>query len=315
MAQMIWPALIAFGLQLIICPIMIPLLHKLKFGQYIREDGPKEHMKKAGTPTMGGISFILAFTVAALCFFRGQDNVIALILLTWGMGLIGLADDLLKIVFKNNDGLKAWQKFGLQFLVAILFVVYLHVSGFGTEIRNPFGPGTWDLKWFYDIFAVLMIVGFDNGSNFTDGLDGLLTSVTSVIVVFLWVLSVMNGGTMTFVNAAMLGALLGFLCFNTNPARVFMGDTGSLAIGGFVSGMLLLLKMPLLTFIVAFIYLLEVASVILQVGYFKLTNGKRIFRMAPIHHHFELGGWKETKVVTIFTIITAVLCLVAMLLV
>ncbi len=313
MPEMIWPALIAFALQMVVCPIMIPMLHKLKFGQYIREDGPKEHMKKAGTPTMGGISFLITFTIAALCFLRGQKGVIPLILLTWGMGLIGLMDDLLKIVFKHNEGLKAWQKFGLQILVAVLFAVYLHVSDFGTEIRIPFASGEWDMKGFFYVFVVILIVGFDNGANFTDGLDGLATSVTAVITTFMWILSLLFGGTLTFVNAAMLGSLLGFLCFNTNPAKVFMGDTGSLALGGFVSGMLILLKSPLLIFLAAFIYLLEVASVILQVGYFKLTHGKRIFRMAPIHHHFELGGWKETKVVTIFSIVTALLCMVALL--
>ena len=310
-AQFVWPAIVAFVLQLIICPFMIPMLHKLKFGQYIREDGPKEHMKKAGTPTMGGIAILIAFSIALLCFMKDSERVIPLLLLTWGMGLIGLADDLLKIVFKHNEGLKPWQKFGLQFLVAILFVVYLGATHFGTEIQVPFSSRTWDLGFMYYVLAVLLIVGFDNGSNFTDGLDGLLTSVTLVIAAFLWVVSMIAGGTMTSAMSAMIGALLGFLVFNTNPAKVFMGDTGSLAIGGFVTGAALLLKIPILVFIIAFIYLLEVLSVIIQVAYFKLTHGKRFFRMAPIHHHFELGGWKETKVVTIFTIATAVLCMLA----
>ena len=313
MTKIVWPAIIAFLLQMIVCPIMIPLLHKLKFGQYIREEGPKEHQKKAGTPTMGGISFLLVFTVAVLFFLKGQTYTWPLILLTWGMGLIGLADDLLKIVFKHNEGLKAWQKFGLQFIVAILFAVYLGASGFGTEILVPFTRKVWDMGFLYYIFAVLLLVGFDNGSNFTDGLDGLLTSVTLVILIFLLVVGTMEGGVLTAVTSAMTGALLGFLVFNTNPAKVFMGDTGSLAIGAFVTGAALLMKIPLLVFIICFIYLAEVLSVIIQVAYFKLTHGKRFFRMAPVHHHFELGGWKETKVVTIFTIVTCLLCLLALL--
>ncbi|MCR5004366.1 MAG: phospho-N-acetylmuramoyl-pentapeptide-transferase [Clostridiales bacterium] len=312
MKSYILPALIAFALQMVVCPVLIPLLHKLKFGQYIREEGPAAHQKKAGTPTMGGIAILLTFTIAALFFLKGNKGTIPLILLTWGMGLIGMADDLLKIVFKNNDGLKAWQKFGMQILVAIAFVIYLGVSGVGTKIQMPWSDKMLDLHFLYYILAVLLIVGFDNGSNFTDGLDGLLTSVTSVIVTFLAIAALGEGGKITPACSAMLGALLGFLVFNTNPAKVFMGDTGSLALGGFVTGAALLLKIPILVFVICFIYLAEVCSVIIQVLYFKKTGGKRFFRMAPIHHHFELGGWKETKVVTIFTIVTALLCLVAL---
>lgn len=312
MKAYILPALIAFALQMVLCPIMIPMLHKLKFGQYIREEGPAAHQKKAGTPTMGGIAILLAFTISALFILKGNKGTLPLILLTWGMGLIGMADDLLKIVFKNNDGLKAWQKFGMQIIVALAFVIYLGVSGVGTQIQVPWSDKPLDLHFFYYILAVLLIVGFDNGSNFTDGLDGLLTSVTIVIVTFLGIAAFAAGGTLTPVCAAMLGALLGFLAFNTNPAKVFMGDTGSLALGGFVTGAALLLKIPILVFVICFIYLAEVCSVIIQVLYFKKTGGKRFFRMAPIHHHFELGGWKETKVVTIFTIVTAILCLLAL---
>ncbi len=312
MKSYILPALIAFALQMVACPVLIPLLHKLKFGQYIREEGPAAHQKKAGTPTMGGIAILLTFTITALFFLKGNKGTIPLILLTWGMGLIGMADDLLKIVFKNNDGLKAWQKFGMQILVAIAFVIYLGVSGVGTKIQVPWSDKMLDLHFLYYILAVLLIVGFDNGSNFTDGLDGLLTSVTSVIVTFLAIAALGEGGKITPACSAMLGALLGFLVFNTNPAKVFMGDTGSLALGGFVTGAALLLKIPILVFVICFIYLAEVCSVIIQVLYFKKTGGKRFFRMAPIHHHFELGGWKETKVVTIFTIVTALLCLVAL---
>ena len=311
MKDYILPALIAFALQLVICPIMIPLLHRLKFGQYIREEGPAAHQKKAGTPTMGGIAILVTFTIGALFFLKDNKGTVPLILLTWGMGLIGMADDLLKIVFKNNDGLKAWQKFGMQIIVAVAFVIYLGISKNGTEILVPWSDKTWDLHFFYYILAVPFIVGFDNGANFTDGLDGLLTSVTAVIVAFLGFVALGEGGQLTPVSSAMLGALLGFLVFNTNPAKVFMGDTGSLALGGFVTGAALLLKIPILAFIICFIYLAEVCSVIIQVLYFKKTGGKRFFRMAPIHHHFELGGWKETKVVTIFTITTAILCLLA----
>lgn len=315
MEKVVYPALIAFVLEIIVCPILIPMLSRLKFGQYIREDGPKSHQKKAGTPTMGGIAILLCFTVGALVFAKGNSLAAPILLVTLGFGLIGLIDDSIKTILKHNEGLKAWQKFGLQFLAAILFAVYLKKAGISTDVEVPFFHVTWHMGWFYYVFAVLMLVGFDNGANFTDGLDGLATSVTVIIVTFFAVVSWGKGSDLLPIASAAAGSLLGFLLFNTNPARVFMGDTGSLALGAFVTASALVLEIPLLLFIVAFVYLAEVASVILQVAYFKSTGGKRIFKMAPIHHHFELCGWKETKVVTVFSIITAMLCLVGLLLV
>lgn len=315
MEKIVYPALIAFVLEIILCPILIPMLHRLKFGQYIREDGPKEHQKKAGTPTMGGIAILICFVAGALVFAKGNTLAAPILLVTLGFGLIGLLDDFIKVVMKHNEGLKEWQKFGLQILFAVLFAVYLNKAGYSTDVKIPFINVTWHMGWLYYVFVVLLLVGFDNGANFTDGLDGLATSVTVIIVTFLAVVSWGKGSDLLPVLAAAAGSLLGFLLFNTNPAKVFMGDTGSLALGALVTASAIVLEIPMLVFIIAFIYLLEVASVIIQVGYFKATGGKRIFKMAPIHHHFELCGWKETKVVTVFSIITAMLCLVALLLV
>ena len=315
MERVVYPALVAFVLEIIVCPILIPMLRRLKFGQYIREDGPQAHQKKAGTPTMGGIAIILCFIAGALLYAKGNTLAAPILLITLAFGFIGLLDDFIKVVMKHNEGLKEWQKFGLQIVFAVLFAIYLNRAGFSTAVEIPFFNVTWEMGWFYYVFVVLLLVGFNNGANFTDGLDGLATSVTVIIVTFLAVVSWGKGSDLLPIAAAAAGSLLGFLLFNTNPAKVFMGDTGSLALGALVTASAIVLEIPMLMFIVAFIYLLEVASVILQVGYFKLTGGKRIFKMAPIHHHFELCGWKETKVVTVFSIVTAMLCLVALLLV
>ncbi len=312
MEKIVYPALIAFVLEIILCPILIPMLHRLKFGQYIREDGPQAHQKKAGTPTMGGIAILLCFAAGALIYAKGNTLAAPILLITLGFGLIGLLDDFIKVVMKHNEGLKEWQKFGLQILFAVIFAVYLNKAGYSTDVKIPFINVTWHMGWFYYVFVVLLLVGFDNGANFTDGLDGLASSVTTVIALFLTVIAVGQNTGLEPVTSAMIGALLGFLCFNTHPARVFMGDTGSLALGGFVVSTCFMLKIPLFLPIIAFIYFMEVVSVIIQVGYYKRTK-KRVFRMAPIHHHFELGGWPETKVVSMFTITTAVLCLIGLL--
>ncbi|MBQ7064007.1 MAG: phospho-N-acetylmuramoyl-pentapeptide-transferase [Firmicutes bacterium] len=304
--------LIAFALQMVLCPIGIPLLHKLKFGQYIRKEGPESHQKKAGTPTMGGIMILLAFATAILLSFKIDARLTAVLLLSFGFGIIGLLDDLLKVLKKNNDGLKAWQKWSLQCIAAGLFVWWLSTIGVKTSIPLLFTHHRLELGFGYYILAFIYILGFVNATNFTDGLDGLASGVTVVVAAFLAFMAFKAGDPLQIAAVAMMGALLGFLVFNVNPAKVFMGDTGSLALGGFVSAMGLLLDMPLVVLIVGFIYVAEVASVMLQVAYFKLTHGKRIFRMAPIHHHFELGGWKETKVVAIFMIVTAVLCMIGL---
>ena len=308
------PILIAFFATVLLGPMTIRYLHRLKFGQYIREEGPQSHQKKSGTPTMGGLLFLLGMLVGCAWFIPSSHRIIAIILVTLGFSAIGFIDDFTKVVMKRNLGLTPLQKILGQVLVAVAFCIYMvRFSGYGTEVLIPFGGGsTIDLGILYVPLLVFVLVGTVNGSNFTDGLDGLASSVTAVIAVFLTAVSVTFGAGIHPVTGAMLGGLLGFLWFNTYPAKIFMGDTGSLAIGGFVASSAYLLRMPLFIPIFAFIYLLEVMSVIIQVAYFKRTR-KRVFKMAPIHHHFELSGWPETKVVSIFTVVTAILCVIAML--
>ena len=307
------PALAAFAAALVLGYILIPLLHKLKFGQYIREDGPQAHKKKAGTPTMGGIIFVGAFLVGTVVFAAVYPSFWIVPVMTFGFGLIGWLDDFIKIVLKHNEGLKPWQKFLLQFIFACGFALYLYLTGHGTNVTFHLFNITVDFGFFYYVLVVFALLALDNGTNFTDGLDGLATTVTLIIAVFLTVCAVNAQSELMIPSASMVGALLGFLYFNAYPAKVFMGDTGSLALGGFVSAMAFLLDMPFMILIFGFIYVLEVVSVMLQVGYFKLTKGKRLFKMAPIHHHFELLGWHETHVVAVFSIVTAVLCIVSLL--
>ncbi len=308
------PALIAFVVTQILGPGMLSFLHKLKFGQYIREEGPQSHQKKSGTPTMGGVLFLTGLLAGSAFFFSSHRAIIPVVLVTFGFALIGFLDDFIKVGMKRNLGLTEKQKFLGQFIVAAAFAFYMvRFSGMGTDMIIPFTHGkTVDLGILYVPFLLFVVLGTVNGSNFTDGLDGLASSVTAVIAVFLTVISVSQAMGLEPVTGAMLGALLGFLCFNTNPARVFMGDTGSLALGGFVVSASFMLKIPLFLPFIAFIYFIEVLSVIIQVAHYKRTK-KRVFRMAPIHHHFELGGWPETKVVSMFMITTAVLCLIGML--
>lgn len=306
------PALIAFVVTLITGPAVIRFMHRLKFGQYIREEGPKSHQKKSGTPTMGGVLFLIGLAAGAVFYIPHYPKVLPVLLTTFGFGLVGFVDDYIKVVMKRNLGLTALQKMLMQVIVSAAFAIYLvRFSGVGTEILIPFTGQSLDLGWFYLPVIIFVLVGTVNGSNFTDGLDGLASSVTVVIAIFLTVSSVSFGAGLHPVTSAMLGGLLGFLCFNTYPAKIFMGDTGSLALGGFVASSAFLMRIPLLIPIVAFIYFIEVVSVIIQVFWFKRT-GNRVFRMAPIHHHYELGGWPETKVVSIFTIVTAILCLIGM---
>ena len=316
--------LVSFGIVLALNPIVIPLLRRLKFGQTIREEGPKSHQKKSGTPTMGGVIFLFAITVVSciLIFALKCYDIIPVLLLTLGFGLIGLVDDLIIVVKKRNEGLSEIQKFAAQILVTAAFCVYL-VKEIGTSITVPFAYGVeWKMPvWLFVIFVFIVVVGTVNGANFTDGLDGLATSVTIVIASFFMIaarrLGFTGNGYMAM-SGSVVGSLLGFLTVNSYPASIFMGDTGSLALGGFVAGMACVMRMPLIIILVAFIYLIEVISVMLQVAYFKYTKkkygeGKRIFRMAPLHHHYQEGGQSETQVVNRFTIITLVLCLVAFL--
>lgn len=307
------PAFISFALTVLLCPIFIPILHRMKFGQFIREEGPESHLKKAGTPTMGGIVMLAAFTVSSLAYMLNEPQIFPVILLTVGFGFIGFLDDFIKLAKKRSLGLRAWQKLGLQIVLTGYFA-YVIMSDYPelTQIIIPFTGGqvVWNLGVLFVPFVFIAVLGTVNGANFTDGLDGLATSVTVVIAMFFVILSLKIGSPVYITAMIMVGTLIGFLIFNTYPAKVFMGDTGSLALGGFVAAEAFMLKAPLFIIIVAFIYLAEILSVMLQVSYFKITHGKRIFKMSPIHHHFELSGFEETRVVAMFTVVTILCCFI-----
>lgn len=309
--------IIAFAVSAILCPIVIPFLHKLKFGQQVREDGPQAHLKKQGTPTMGGLVFLTAVVITSLLYIRDYPRIIPVLFMTVGFGVIGFLDDYIKIVMKRSEGLNPVQKLIGQFIITGIFVYYLVCSDeVGTSMLVPFTGGFehgiyLDLGYLFIPFVFFVVLGTDNGVNFTDGLDGLCTSVTILVATFLTIISIGENSGISPITGAVVGSLLGFLLFNVYPAKVFMGDTGSLALGGFVASSAFMMQIPLFIPIIGLIYLVEVLSVIMQVSYFKATHGKRIFRMAPIHHHFELGGWSETRVVAVFSIVTALLCLVA----
>lgn len=311
--QIITPVFIAFAISVVLCPILIPLLKRLKFGQEVRDDGPKTHLKKEGTPTMGGVVILIAIAVTCLFYMKDYPEILPILFVTIGFGLIGFLDDFIKIVMKRSLGLRAWQKMLLQIMVAGVFAYYVvNYTDLNNEIIIPFTGKIVTLSnWAYVLLLMFVVVGTVNGSNFTDGLDGLASSVTALIATFFTVVAIGTGSGVAPVTCAAVGALLGFLVFNVYPAKVFMGDTGSLALGGFVAATAYMLKMPLFIVIVAFIYLAEVLSVIIQVVSFK-TTGKRVFKMAPIHHHFELCGWPESKVVAIFDIVTALLCVLGL---
>ena len=291
------PVLLSFSISIILCPVVIPFLKRLKFGQYVREDGPRSHLKKAGTPTMGGLIILISVAVTSSLYLRDYPEILPILFSTVGFGLIGFLDDYIKVVMRRSLGLRAWQKLVLQFGVTVIFAYYyteqLHYE---MQMLIPFTGGIATGRYIslpiglFLPFLFFVMVGTVNGTNFTDGLDGLASSVTLLVAVFFTVVAIGTGSTAAPVCAAVAGALMGFLVFNVYPASVFMGDTGSLALGGFVASTALLLKMPLYILIVGAIYLIEVLSVILQVGYFKITHGKRIFKMAPIHHHFEQSG-------------------------
>ena len=307
------PAFVSFALTMLLCPIFIPVLHKMKFGQFVREEGPESHLKKAGTPTMGGIIMVTVFTVVGLAYVTHEPELFPVILLTTGFGFIGFLDDYIKLALKRSLGLRAWQKLGLQIIVTAVFA-FIIINNYPElmDIVVPFTSGRflWQLGFLFVPFVFITVLGTVNGANFTDGLDGLATTVTLIIAIFFAVLSIKVGSHTAHTAMIMIGTLLGFLIFNTYPAKVFMGDTGSLALGGFVAAEAFMLRVPLFIIIVAFIYLAEILSVMLQVSYFKLTHGKRIFKMAPIHHHFELSGFEETRVVAMFAVVTIILCFV-----
>lgn len=317
------PLLIAFGITVFLGPRVIPILHKLKFGQTVRDDGPESHKAKSGTPTMGGLMFLAGVLVASAFYCKSFEKTVPVLLLTLGFGAVGFLDDYIKVVKKRSLGLRAWQKMSLQLFITALFAIYINrFLGLSLAMKIPFWPdhyldfariniGNFNLGFMNIVLLFVVVIGTDTGSNFTDGVDGLASSVTAVMAVFFAIASYIYGGGVTPVSMAFLGGLIGFLVFNAHPAKVFMGDTGALALGGFVAAVAYIMQLQLFLIFVAVIYLMEVLSVMIQVSYFKLTHGKRVFRMAPIHHHFELGGWSETKVVAVFTIITAIACIIS----
>ena len=297
-------------IALILGPITIPLLRRLKFGQNIREEGPKSHLKKAGTPTMGGVMFILSTTIVMFVMSDSfsEKGMVALYSLI-AFGFIGFLDDLLKILKKQSEGLKAWQKMLLLLIVSGAFGYYSYVN-LPHDIVIPFTSFKLPLGVLYVPFVIFVYAAMTNDVNLTDGLDGLASTVSVLVLTFFGVLTfIIKDYSLTIFSVALIAGLIGFLKFNAYPAKVFMGDTGSLAIGGAITTIAIISGYPLLIVIVGGIYVVEALSVIIQVTSFKLT-GKRVFKMAPIHHHFEQCGWNEVKVVTVFSIITVVLCII-----
>lgn len=313
------PVVVAFSISVILCPIVIPLLKRLKFGQYVREDGPETHLKKAGTPTMGGIIILSSVVITSLLYRECPKESLPVLFVTVGFGVIGFLDDFIKIVLKRSLGLTVLQKLFLQLVIAGVFAAYyLKILEYQPEILLPFTGGIQGGCYVtlpdgvFVLFVFLVMLGTVNGTNFTDGLDGLASGVTLLVAVFFTVVAVGTGSGLSVVTSAVAGSLMGFLVYNVYPARVFMGDTGSLALGGFVSSAALIMKLPMFILIVGIVYLIEVLSVVIQVCGYRFCHGRRIFKMAPIHHHFEKSGWSETRIVTVFSIITALMCLTAL---
>ena len=308
----IFAVILSFSVTAVLGPFMIPILRGLKVGNTEREE-LKSHQKKTGTPTMGGLMILLAIIITSLFFISSYPKIVPILFVTVGFGVIGFFDDYLKVVLKRSDGLLAWQKMILEIVVTAVFAIYLQrFSDVPLTMLVPFSGGHYvDFGWLALPILFLAVIGTVNGANFTDGLDGLASSVTVLIATFFTVVAVGTNSGIEPVTCAVVGALLGFLLFNVYPASVFMGDTGSLALGGFVAATAYMMQMPMFILIVGLIYWIEILSVMIQVGYFKMTHGKRFFRMAPIHHHFELGGWSETRVVAVFSIVTTILCLIA----
>lgn len=308
----VMPVLISFAISVLLSPIFIPFLRKIKFGQFVRDDGPQSHLKKTGTPTMGGVVILISVVTTSVFYISECRELIPVLFLTLGFGLIGFFDDFIKIIMARSMGLQPWQKFLAQLFVTAVFGYYLlNKLDYGTMTLLPFGNGTYiDLGSWYLPVLFLAVLGTVNGVNFTDGLDGLASSVTVLVATFFSVIAIGTQNGISPITCAVAGSLLGFLIYNVYPARVFMGDTGSLALGGFVAASAYMLRMPFFIIIIGLVYMVEVLSVMIQVAYFNLSGGKRFFKMAPIHHHLELTGWKETRIVAVFSIITSLLCLV-----
>ncbi len=303
--------LASFVIANLIGPFIIKYLKILKFGQIERKLGPESHQKKQGTPTIGGIIFIIAILITNLIFVRRfSDEAMVCMYSLLAFGIIGFLDDILKIIKKDNEGLSSKQKMVLLLLISGGFAVYTYIR-FGSQIYIPIAKVNFDLGWFYIPFVIFFYAAVTNATNFTDGIDGLLTSVTLIVMTFLCLVSYgLSYHTLAIFCGIVIGGLLGFLRFNSYPAKVIMGDTGSLAIGGVICTICIVIKLPLIVILIGGVYVLEMISVVIQILYFKRTK-KRIFKMAPIHHHFELSGWHETKVVSIFSIVTVILCLLA----
>lgn len=314
--------ILSFLVSVVVSVIVIPLLRRLKVGQIERTAGPESHLKKQGTPTMGGIVMIISIIgmAAVMCLQNIKQDpgviqkLIPLVLVTIGFGVIGLIDDFKKLVLKNTDGLKpAFKMLGLL-IISVIFIIYLlQIVNIGTETFIPILKKYITIPiWVYIPFAIFVMLGATNAVNLTDGIDGLATSITTIIIACLTIIGIIyEVKEIVIFGSIICGVNLGFLLFNMYPAKVFMGDTGSLLLGGAVVSMALYLKMPLILVVIAFIPVLETISVIMQVAYFKKT-GKRIFKMTPIHHHFELSGWNENKIVTVFSIVTLVLCVIGL---
>ena len=315
--------LVSFLVSIILGIIIIPMLKKLKIGQIERDDGPQSHLKKQGTPTMGGIIIIITMIIIiagsyiSLVANDKQDianKLLPMLILTIGFGIVGFIDDFKKLVLKNTKGLKPSYKMLGLLIISVGYVLYLvYGLNLGTETYIPIVKTYINLPiYFYIPFAILVILGTTNAINLTDGIDGLSSSVSALIITTLTIIGIMNFlPEVSIFGSCVIGATLGFLMFNLHPAKVFMGDTGSLLLGGVISSLALYIKMPILLVVIALIPVIETISVMIQVLYFKKT-GKRIFKMAPLHHHFELSGWKENKVVSVFCIITLLLCIIAL---
>lgn len=305
---------ISFILTLILGIIIIPFLRRLKVGQSIRAEGPQSHLSKSGTPTMGGLIMIAAILITTLTSGKLNRDLYIVLFSTIGFGLIGFIDDFIKVVLKRNLGLKAYQKLIGQITIAAIIAIYQSkVSIYGTRILIPFINNYIDLGFLYIPFIAFVVVATTNSVNLTDGLDGLASGVTLIVASFFSLVALVHMGypTIAAFSAALTGACLGFLRFNAYPAKVFMGDTGSMALGGAIASIAILMNMTLFIPIVGGIYFAEALSVIIQVISFK-TTGKRVFKMSPLHHHFELSGWKETKIVVVFWSVTLILCIIGL---
>ncbi len=305
--------LLSFLIAVLLSPVFIPFLRRLKFGQSIREEGPESHQKKSGTPTMGGIVIVIAILIAtvfiSMRFLSFSQEILLLLFVTVGFGLVGFLDDYIKVVKKRNLGLTSKQKLFGQLLISVLFYFGLIRLGFSTEVTIPVTTISVDFGWFYLPLIIVMLVGASNAVNLTDGLDGLLAGTAAIafgaFAVLTWSAEMMD---ISIFSAAVVGAVLGFLVYNAHPAKVFMGDTGSLALGGAIAAIAIMAKMEILLIIIGGVFVIETLSVIIQVISFK-TRGKRIFKMSPLHHHYELSGWSEWRVVVTFWFVGMILAI------